>query len=380
MTSPTIAPQRASSIKRWLLAERIEQVEGPEAAESKGRQQPWWKVVCLTGVDYFSTLGYIPGIAALAAGVLSPIATLLIVALTLFAMAPMYRRVAEESPHGQGSIAMLERLLSFWPGKLTVLVLLGFIATDFMITITLSASDAAVHFSENPLVPGFLHDQEILITLLMVAALGAVFLKGFREAINIAVVVVGAYLLLNLVVVGVGFYEVVTQPQSLADWQSKLFADYGNPLIMVGVALLVFPKLALGISGFETGVSVMPLVRGEQGDDPEHPEGRIRNTRKLLTSAGLIMSFYLVTTSFITVVLIPAKEFESGGSANGRALAYLAHERLGSVFGTAYDLSTIVILAFAGASAMAGLLNIVPRYLPRYGMAPEWGVRSGPWS
>jgi hypothetical protein len=373
MTSPTIAPQRASSIKRWLLAERIEQVEGPEAAESKGRQQPWWKVVCLTGVDYFSTLGYIPGIAALAAGVLSPIATLLIVALTLFAMAPMYRRVAEESPHGQGSIAMLERLLSFWPGKLTVLVLLGFIATDFMITITLSASDAAVHFSENPLVPGFLHDQEILITLLMVAALGAVFLKGFREAINIAVVVVGAYLLLNLVVVGVGFYEVVTQPQSLADWQSKLFADYGNPLIMVGVALLVFPKLALGISGFETGVSVMPLVRGEEGDDPEHPEGRIRNTRKLLTSAGLIMSFYLVTTSFITVVLIPAKEFESGGSANGRALAYLAHERLGSVFGTAYDLSTIVILAFAGASAMAGLLNIVPRYLPRYGMAPEWG-------
>ena len=373
MTSPTIAPQRASSIKRWLLAERIEQVEGPEAAESKGRQQPWWKVVCLTGVDYFSTLGYIPGIAALAAGVLSPIATLLIVALTLFAMAPMYRRVAGESPHGQGSIAMLEGLLSFWPGKLTVLVLLGFIATDFMITITLSASDAAVHFAENPLVPGFLQDQEIFLTILMVAALGAVFLKGFREAINIAVVVVGAYLLLNLVVVGLGFYEVVTQPQSLADWQGKLFADYGNPLIMIGVALLVFPKLALGISGFETGVSVMPLVRGEEGDDPEHPVGRIRNTRKLLTSAGLIMSFYLVTTSFITVVLIPAKEFERGGSANGRALAYLAHEHLGSVFGTAYDLSTIVILAFAGASAMAGLLNIVPRYLPRYGMAPEWG-------
>jgi hypothetical protein len=314
--------------KHWLLAERIEQVEGPETRESKGRQQPWWKIVCLTGVDYFSTLGYIPGIAALAAGVLSPIAMLLIVALTLFAMAPMYRRVAEESPHGQGSISMLERLLSFWPGKLTVLVLLGFLATDFMITITLSASDAAVHLTENPLAPDSLRDQELLITLLLVAVLGGVFLKGFREAINLAVVVVGAYLLLNLIVVGMGLYQAATNPQTIVDWRVALFNNYGNPLILVGVALLVFPRLALGVSGFETGVSVMPLVRGEEGDDSQHPAGRIRNTKKLLTTAALIMSFYLITTSFITVVLIPAKEFEIGGSANGRALAYLAHEHL----------------------------------------------------
>ena len=374
MSAPATAPEtNYPRFKRWLLADRIEQVEGPYEKESKDRQQSWWKVVCLTGVDYFSTLGYIPGIAALAAGVLSPIATLLIVALTVFAMLPMYRRVAEESPHGQGSIAILERLLSFWPGKLMVLALLGFIATDFIITITLSASDAAVHLAENPLVPGSLRDQEILITLVLVAALGAVFLKGFKEAINLAVVIVGVYLLLNLVVVAVGLYVMVTNPQSIADWRSVLFTNYGNPLVMIGVALLVFPKLALGISGFETGVTVMPLVRGEEGDDPEHPAGRVHNTRKLLTSAALVMSFYLITTSFITVVLIPAREFEKGGSANGRALSYLAHEHLGGAFGTVYDVSTIAILAFAGASAMAGLLNVVPRYLPRYGMAPEWG-------
>ena len=123
-------------------------------------------------------------------------------------------------------------------------------------------------------------------------------------------------------------------PQTIANWQAALFNNYGNPLLIIGVALLVFPRLALGVSGFETGVSVMPLVRGEAGDDPQHPAGRIRNTKKLLTSAALIMSFYLITTSFITVVLIPAEEFERGGGANGRALAYLAHEYLGSAFGT----------------------------------------------
>ena len=356
--------------RHWLLKERIEEVQGPEASESE-EQHAWWQVVCLTGVDYFSTLGYIPGIAGLAAGALSPIATLLIVLLTLLGMLPMYRVVARASPNGQGSIAMLESLLSFWKGKLFVLCLLGFVATSWIITITLSASDATAHLTENPLVPGFLQDYEVEITVALLTLLGAVFLKGFKEAIGVAVSIVGAYLLLNLVVVGMGFYEVLSNPQVLAGWQDALFTSYGNPLTMLAVSFLVFPQLALGLSGFETGVSMMPLVRGDEDDEPEHPEGRIRNTRRMLFVAALIMSFYLLTTSFVTSVLISPQEFEQG--ASDRALAYLAHEHLGNVFGTIYDISTMTILWFAGASALAGLLNIVPRYLPRYGMSPEWG-------
>jgi hypothetical protein len=328
--------------------------------------------MCLTGVDYFSTLGYQPGIAFLAAGLLSPLATIILVLLTLLGALPVYRRVAAESPHGQGSIAMLERLLPFWRGKLFVLGLLGFALTDFIITITLSAADASAHVVENPHVPGFLHGQELWITLGLVALLGAVFLKGFTEAIEVAVALVVAYLALNAVVIAVAAAHVVQDGRLVTEWSSALTTQHGDVVTMIAISLTLFPKLALGMSGFETGVAVMSHVRGDITDDVIQPAGRIRNTQRMLTTAACIMSCYLIASSLVTTLLIPAEQFEEGGSANGRALAFLAHRYLGDTFGTAYDLSTILILWFAGASAMAGMLNLIPRYLPRYGMSPEW--------
>jgi len=366
--------RRRSGVGRWLMTGLVDDAgshQGPHARDAE-QPQSWWRVMCLTGLDYFSTLGYQPAIAALAAGLISPFATIVLVALTLLGALPVYRRVAKESFRGSGSIAMLERLLPWWAGKLFVLVLLGFAATDFMITITLSAADAAAHAIENPFAPAWFHGGNVWITMVLVALLGAIFLKGFREAIGVAVVLVAVYLALNVVVAVVSLVHVFEHPVVVHDWWAVLTTQHGNPLAVAGIALIVFPKLALGLSGFETGVAVMPQIKGAPDDDPARPAGRIRGAHRLLTTAALIMSVFLITSSFTTTVLIPQKDFQAGGPANGRALAYIAHAYLGSAFGTVYDVSTICILWFAGASAMAGLLNLVPRYLPRYGMAPQW--------
>jgi hypothetical protein len=353
--------------------------------------------MCLCGVDYFSTLGYQPSIAFEGAGTLAPLATLVLVCVTLFGALPIYRHVAGETPDGVGSIGMIERMFRGWTGKIVVLVLIGFAATDFVITKTLSAADAAAHLISNPLyvgyVPAWMQGQ-MVVTMFLLVMLGAMFLKGYGEVVGLATVLVIAFLGLSFIVVVAGLFYLVGHPTLLPHWFGEITSGRyhlehsplsgSGPLVAIGIALLVFPKLALGLSGFETGVLHIHLVKGTDAD-PADAAARIANTKKLLLVAALIMSFFLIGSSLVTGTdtLIPAEELRLEpvkGKAMDRALAYLAHGEsphpicplFGNAFGTAYDVSTILILWFAGASAMGGLLNMVPRYLPRFGMAPEW--------
>ncbi|MBL8818439.1 MAG: hypothetical protein JNL58_20600 [Planctomyces sp.] len=370
---------------------------------SRDHHYAWWLIMCLCGVDYFSTLGYQPSIAFEGAGILAPIATLVLVAVTLLGALPIYCHVAGETPDGVGSVGMIERIFRGWTSKIFVLILIGFAATDFVITKTLSAADATAHLLSNPLFMGSTPEwmqSQIAVTMFLLLLLSALFIKGYGEVVGLATLLVVAYIGLTAVVIGAGLFYLVSHPELLTQWIDQISAgDYHlhhtpisgkGPWVALLIACLIFPKLALGMSGFETGVLHIHLIRGKE-DDPANAEGRIRRTRLLLITAALIMSMMLLGSSLVTGTgtLIPAEEFRISpdrGKAVDRALAYIAHGEspfgvcplFGSVFGTVYDISTILILWFAGASAMAGLLNMVPRYLPRYGMAPEWAAAYRP--
>lgn len=376
MPAPTIQipeprPRNRSGFGKFLFSgSPLDQLESGE------HTHPWYLVLWLTGVDYFSTLGYAPGIALLAAGALSFSATCVLALVTLLGAVPIYSEVASRSYAGQGSIALLENLFSGWKSKIFVLVLLGFAATDFVITMTLSAADAARHAVENPYLHRVLHQHYMDVTLFLLFLLAVVFVIGFTEAIVVVAATTIPYILLNICVLTYAVGVIFRRPELLSNWTNVLHA-HGDWTALFVASALVFPKLALGLSGFETGVSVMPLVAGSEAEDSsrrdiEPPKDRIRNTRKLLVSAAITMSVLLLMSSFAAALLIPEEAYREGGPASGRAIAYLCHRLLGNTFGSIYDLSTILVLWLAGASAMTGLLNLIPRYLPRFGMAPPW--------
>ncbi|MFM9197963.1 MAG: amino acid transporter, partial [Planctomycetia bacterium] len=192
-----------------------------------GHHYPWWLIMCLCGVDYFSTLGYQPSIAFEGAGTLAPLATLVLVCVTLFGALPIYRHVAGETPDGVGSIGMIERMFRGWTGKFVVLVLIGFAATDFVITKTLSAADAAAHLISNPLyaaaTPAWLQGQ-MAITMFLLVLLGGMFLRGYGEVVGVAMVLVIAFLGLSLVIVTASLWFLLTHPTLLPHWLGEIAA------------------------------------------------------------------------------------------------------------------------------------------------------------
>lgn len=390
----------------------------------------WWAVLAIVGLDYWSTLGYQPSLAYQAAGRLAPLATVIVVLVTLCAALPVYLYLAGRSPHGGGAAALVEDLVPGWRGKMVILVLLGFTATDFVFTRTVSAAAAAEHLIHNPephwqsllnRSANWLHefgtgthnafgdwlaahgDQQLAVTLLLLvisSLLAIVFFRGFtRGILRAAIVVVSFYMALNAIVIGAGIVHIVRQPELLDEWWRRIWAGDWQTIgpihgpqtapSLIVACLAVFPKLALGLSGFELTMIVMPLIRGREDDDPRSPHGRICSTRLLLIVAAIVGSIALLSSSLVTSILIPPSAFGPGGSALHRALAYLAHGGalatgepqltglFGPAFGTIYDFSAVAILCLAGASISIGLRDFVPPYLHRLGMELNWSLALG---
>jgi hypothetical protein len=415
--------------------------KGPALA--RGPTYAWWLVLCLVGLDYFSTLAYLPSIALAEAGhAHAPLAALGVVVVTLLGALPVYLYVVGRSPHGEGGIGLLERLVYGWSGKVFILILLGFVATDFVVTRTLSVADASRHILSNPywkenvewvttnketvrgwfpqVLQGrffdFWNEQLVLTVLLSIVTFGvyAFVLRGFnRSFMRLAGIVVGLYMALNAVILGAVAIYLAEHPNRLKAWfhDAASTGDWQGPADLVGLlalfALLNFPGMALGLSGFELSMTSAPLVRGRPEDDPAHPRGRIRRSRLLLVAAALIMSVFVFGSVSSVSQLVPRKAIygtptateEYTGPAMHRALAYLAHGEpidmqyegtpdtevpasvvcplFGRAFGTLYDLSTVLILCLAGASVTIGLRDVVPQYLAKFGMQLEWAQKIG---
>jgi len=393
---------------------------------------PWPLVLCLVGVDYFSTLAYLPSIAVEAAGPLAPVAAGSVVLVTFLLALPVYWYLVGRSSDGRGATGVLEDRIPGWRGKLAVLTLLGFAAADFVITRSLSLADAAVHLIHNPhgkrwlerLPEGLFLDEHMLwspleyvirriidpqvaITLgLSIVSFGAwqVLKRGVtRRILVVTVISVCCYLLLTALVIGSALVYLAQHGDIWQGWVDTIFAtgplegdiaepsDSGWLWAWLGVALWSFPQMALGISGFEMIMTVAPQVRGDHEQHGGAASDRVRNTRKLMFTAASIMAVYLVSAVAVTTLLVPQEELGRDGAAEHRALAYLAHGSplaggesaaalnplFGDRFGDLFDLSTVVILCLAGASVTMGLQNLLPHYLHRLGMEVSWAGKVG---
>jgi hypothetical protein len=403
-------------------------VSGPKTIPTSS----WWLVLCLIGLDYFSTIAYLPSLAVEAVGPLAPLAAAVVVIVTLLIALPVYLYIVGRSPHGRGGTGVIERLVPGWSGKLLVLLLLAFVATDYVVTQNLSIADAAEHLRANPYfkahvdpaVTAHFHpeawftspvwqrfvgffDRQLVVTVLLSLvsfSLWAWWCSGSpRMFLRIAAAVVVTYLALNAVVVGSGLTYLAGEGQPIfqqwlhtarTDLAAVEAAPWGSVTAtgrLVRLALVSFPYVALGLSGFELSMAVVPLIRGDNNDDPQHPRGRIHNMRKLLVTAAALMACALIGSVTVAATLIPAQAFHDQGPAMHRALSYLAHGGqlsnglpgselnglFGPEFGTFYDLCTIAILCMAGACVTIALRDYVPEYLKRFGMELNWAHRLG---
>ena len=110
------------------------------------------------------------------------------------------------------------------------------------------------------------------------------FLLGFKRQWELQFYWSGIYLTLNLVVIARGLPILVTHRQFLLNWHD-LFQSHRQSADDDRHCVFDVPKLALGLSGFETGVVVMPLIKGDASQ-------RIRNTHKLLFAAATVMAVF----------------------------------------------------------------------------------------
>ena len=358
------------------------QITTDAPAVAAARTYAWWLVLGLVGLDCFSTLGYLPTIAVNGAGDWAPLAAIAVSLLILFAALPVYLYVIGRSPHGRGATGLLESHTSGWIGKILVLLLLGFVATDFVVTRTLSVADASKHLLENPYLQsgvewlnerketvhralpedlrsdavdrvfGWWDDQLIVTVVLIVVGFALYFylLRGFtRGFLWTAAAIVALFLLVNGLVIGSGLLYMTRNPQFVNNWADLFrFDKLSGPeapqqdaldvaLILGMFAVQYLPHLVLGLSGFELTMTSAPLVRGRPDDDPVHPRGRIRNVRKLLIATAVLMAVFVPASVMTVTFLVPSNKMGAGGVARHRALAYLAH---GGVLNRSVRLST----------------------------------------